>query len=148
VRTVAALHLQGTWNSKDFFIFLAKFGFQKTNPQKLEDTQGYIYGNITAVDDTGATVTREDVSLVVVDSEYFLHYYGNRTLPVADVCPVMFTKIDTMAFDYVCKTDGLEDFLRAVPCPLGKLCSDEDNPANVVPGYQFTFRVRDTNQPR
>ncbi|XP_076463418.1 integral membrane protein GPR180-like isoform X2 [Babylonia areolata] len=143
-----ALHLQGTWNSKDFFVFLAKFGFQKTNPQRLDDTQGYIYGNITAVDASGAAVNREDLTLVVVDSEYFIHFYGNRTLRLTEVCPVMFQKIDTIAFDYMCNAKGVEDFLRAIPCPKGRLCSDEDNPANVLPGYQFTFKVRDTEQPR
>ena len=148
LRAVTALHLQGTWNSKDFFVFLAKFGFQKTNPQKLEDTQGYIYGNITAVNSSGVSVHREDLTLVVVDSEYFIDFYGNRTLPLSEVCPVMLKKIDTIAFDYVCNTNGVEDFLRAIPCPQGRLCSDEDNPSNVLPGYQFTFKVRDTEQPR
>ena len=143
-----ALHLQGTWNSKDFYVFLAKFGFQKTNPQKLEDTQGYIYGNITTVDGAGNAVHREDLTLVVVDSEYFIHFYGNRTLPLKEVCPVMFRKIDTIAFDYKCNAKGVEDFLRAIPCPEGRLCSDEDNPSNVRPGYQFTFKVRDIEQPR
>lgn len=148
LRAATALHLQGTWNSKDFFVFLAKFGFQKTNPQKLEDTQGYIYGNITAVDSSGAAVHREDLTLVVVDSEYFINFYGNRTLPLSDVCPVMLRKIDTIAFDYACNTEGVEDFLRAIPCPQGRLCSDEDNPSNVLSEHQFTFKVRDTQQPR
>lgn len=149
-KSTTALHLEGTWHSKDFFVFLAKFGFQKTNKQKMEDTQGYIYGNIIAVNtnSSGTAVAHEDLTLVVVDSEYFLDYYGNRTLPLESVCPVMFTTIDTIAFDYVCNTHGLEDFLRAIPCPQGKLCSDEDNPANVLPGFQFTFKVRDTQQPR
>ncbi|PVD26526.1 hypothetical protein C0Q70_14203 [Pomacea canaliculata] len=61
---------------------------------------------------------------------------------------MVFKKIDQIAFDYVCNKDGVEDFLRAIPCPRNQLCSDEDNPANVIPGYQFTYKVRDTQQPR
>lgn len=139
------LRLQGTWSSKDFFLFLAKFGFQKTNPQRLEETQGFIYGSITAKD---LSVHREELTLVVVDSEYFMDFYGNRTRSLDKVCPMVFKKIDQIAFDYVCNKDGVEDFLRAIPCPRNQLCSDEDNPANVIPGYQFTYKVRDTQQPR
>ena len=43
-----ALHIQGTFNPKEeFFHFLAKFGFQKTELRRRDDSQGFIYGNIT-----------------------------------------------------------------------------------------------------
>ena len=104
------LHLQGTWKSKDFFKFLAKFGFQKTSEHDKLNTQGYIYGNIS---------TRENISsemtLVVVDSEYFLQFYGNRSVqPRTNACPAMFGKIEKIAWDYTCKPDGREDFLRKI----------------------------------
>ncbi|CAG5134447.1 unnamed protein product [Candidula unifasciata] len=139
------LHLTGTWNSKDFFIFLTKFGFQKTDPKQQENTQGYIYGNITKSNNVNTT---KDLTLVVVDSEYFLEYYGNSTIRSKQTCPAMFVKVDQIAFDYICKPKGLEDFLRKIPCPKDKLCIDEDNPKNVVPGYQFTYKVRDVQRPR
>ena len=138
-----SLHLQGRWKTTNFFLFLTKFGFQKTDPEKMIHTQGVIYGNIT----TNANFTT-NLQLVVVDSEYFIQFYGNRTLPTKEACPKMFNKIDTLAFDAVCFPRGVVDFLRKVPCKKGELCFDEDNPSNVIPGYQFTYKVRDTERPR
>jgi hypothetical protein len=44
------LHITGTFNPKDdFFHFLAKFGFQKTELRRRDDSQGFIYGNVTVV---------------------------------------------------------------------------------------------------
>ncbi len=141
---VSCLHLQGTWHSGEFFKFLAKFGFQKTSEHDKLNTQGYIYGNITSSVNSTAELT-----LVVVDSEYFLHFYGNRSvLPRSNACAAMFGKIEHIAWDYTCNPTGKEDFVRKIPCPIGKLCADEDTPKRVVPGYQFTYAVQDTNQPR
>ncbi len=144
---VLSLHLQGTWRSGDFFKFLAKFGFQKTSEHDKLNTQGYVYGNIT----TNANYSSE-LSLVFVDSEYFLHFYGNRSVqPRSNACPVMFKKIETIAWDYTCNPTGHEDFLRRIPCPTGQLCVDEDipnAPKRVVPGYQFTYVVQEPTQPR
>lgn len=43
-----SLRLTGSVNlNETFFMFLAKFGFQKTEVLSKEDTQGYIYGNIS-----------------------------------------------------------------------------------------------------
>ncbi len=48
VSTLEALHISGTYNpSETFFLFLAKFGFQKTDLLDRDDTQGCIYGNIS-----------------------------------------------------------------------------------------------------
>ena len=145
---VDGLHLQGSWSSRNFFKFLDKFGFQQTNLHDKLNTQGYIYGNITSRDNVTT-----DLTFVVVDSEYFLEYYGNRTtLPHSKACPAMFKKVDTIAWDYSCNPNGREDFLRRIPCPKGQLCVDEagdqDTANRVVPGYQFTYAVQDTTQPR
>lgn len=138
---VSALHLSGTWNSNNFFLFLAKFGFQRTEKNDVQHSQGYIYGNITS-----NNIKTKNINLVVVDSEFFMEYYGNRS--AAMPCSLMFGKIHTIAFDAVCQPKGLEDFLRKVPCPTNQLCTDEDNPKNVVPGYQFTYKVQDMVYPR
>ena len=43
-----SLRVSGTFDlADDFFQFVAKFGFQKTDPQNIAQTQGFIYGNIT-----------------------------------------------------------------------------------------------------
>ena len=147
-KSATTLHLKGTWDSNaEFFKFLTKFGFQKTDPKDLENTQGFIYGNIT-ISEGLENQKHKGASLVVVDSEYFLEFYGNRTQRPVLACPAMLEKIDTIAFDAICKPKGLEDFLRKIPCPKNKLCADEDNPENVVPSYQFTYKVRDVQRPR
>ena len=141
---VNALHLTGKWKAGDFYLFLAKFGFQKTDPGMLDDTQGFIYGNITSDSQFNNFYT-----LVVADSEYFIELHRNSSIQSkAIACSRMFNKIDTIAFDATCNPKGPEDFIRRVPCPGGKLCIDEDTPANVLPGYQFTYKIQDNAQPR
>lgn len=56
------LHVVGTWRTGTFFHFISKFGFQKTNLKDLSQTQGYIYGNITAEQNL-----THHVSLAVLD---------------------------------------------------------------------------------
>ena len=140
---VTCLHLTGKWNSQDFYLFLAKFGFQKTDPGKLDDTQGFIYGNVTA-----KTPPNSYYTLVLADSEYFIELHGNSSLSNANACNRMFNKIDNIAFDSTCNKDGLEDFIRRVPCPVDQLCIDEDTPSNVLPKHQFTYKIQDKAQPR
>ena len=51
-----ALHIQGTFNPKEeFFHFLAKFGFQKTELRRRDDSQGFIYCNITLLNQNETT---------------------------------------------------------------------------------------------
>ena len=48
IHGVSALRVRGEFDlSDDFFVFLAKFGFQKTEVRDPNNTQGVIYGNIT-----------------------------------------------------------------------------------------------------
>ncbi|XP_062596858.1 uncharacterized protein LOC134258349 [Saccostrea cucullata] len=60
----------------------------------------------------------------------------------------MFKTIDVVEYDKDCKPDGTKDYLRRVPCPKNKLCLDEDTPSNVVPNYQFTYKIMDKQIPR
>lgn len=141
VQQTCCLHLKGTWRTTTFYKFLAKFGFQKTDPGLLDDTQGFVYGNVTSNSKINSFFT-----LVLVDSEYFMEFYGNQSLERN--CKKMFQKIDTIAYDNPCNGHGTEDFLRQIPCPKGKLCADEDNPDNVLSGYQLTYRVQNSAHPR
>lgn len=141
------LHLTGTFSNKDFFKFLAKFGYQKVDEKDIESTQGYIYGRIT-----NQKENRElyDLYLVVVDSQYFIKYYAKKDADVsANRCSSMFVDIDTIAWDKFCFRNGKEDFLRRVPCPTNGLCTEEEyNPTGVIDGQQFTYHIIDTTQPR
>ncbi|XP_064484354.1 integral membrane protein GPR180-like isoform X2 [Ornithodoros turicata] len=139
------LHLHGTFRTGKFFTFLAKFGFKKTDRHDHENTLGYIYGNITSSE---RNITHRG-TLVVVDRDTFLSYYGNRS--VTDrrrACELMFTGMNKVAFDSSCNVNGTQDFLRNIPCQPGKLCEDEDKPSSVVRGNQFTYAVRDLHQAR
>ena len=60
----------------------------------------------------------------------------------------MFNKISTVAYDSTCLNDGEQDFIRRVPCEKGGLCPDEDNPNNVLPKSQLTYRIQDLVQSR
>jgi len=142
--SVGALHVSGQWHANEFFNFLGKFGFEQTNNQDLPGTLGYIYGNVTSQQN----VTGQ-MALVVLDSEYFTEFFGNRLLQRTNACSAMFEKINGIMWDEGCNGNGYEDFMRRIPCRMNELCEDEmKEPNNVIPGYQFTYIVRDTNQPR
>jgi len=153
ISPTTALHLTGRWNSSNFFLFLGKFGFQQTTQHEKSETQGYIYGNVTVFTDNvtvgGSSNLKTDVTFVVVDSEYFLYYFGNRTdKNRTSACDKMFRRIDTIAWDATCNPGGQQDFLRQVPCARGGLCEEEDDPKTVIDHFQFTYKVQDANQPR
>ena len=138
--------LQGRFNpGQEFFKFLIKFGFQKTERTSLRDSYGYIYGNITS---TGPPLP-VNLTFAVLDTGRFMSYYRNHTLANKDLaCQMMFSQLNSMAYSSECNPEAKGDFLRQVPCPKGALCPDEDTPANVVPGNQFTYVISDLYQPR
>uniref|UniRef100_A0A1I8HJ71 GpcrRhopsn4 domain-containing protein n=1 Tax=Macrostomum lignano TaxID=282301 RepID=A0A1I8HJ71_9PLAT len=149
---VNALHIRGTWDSSRFYLFLAKFGIQKTVLESMAATRGYVYGNVTLAGQRQASSGRQraPVTLVVVDSEYFQDLYTNssRQPHNDESCRRMFNKIDRLAWHPQCRQQGKEDFLRSVPCPTGRLCPEEDEPSRVIPGWQLTYAIQDTKQPR
>ncbi|KAL1516951.1 hypothetical protein ABEB36_000778 [Hypothenemus hampei] len=135
-------HLKGTFNTKDFFKFLIKFGFQKTDQHSPETSHGYIFGNITSKSHFSMPVT-----LAVLDRSYFLDYYKNQVIFNKDeACKRMFSKFKKRAYDATCSNDG-KDYLRRIPCPKGELCVDEVNKWNVVKNHQFTYVMQDFKQP-
>lgn len=137
-------HITGTFRPNEFFKLLVKFGFQKTERHSQRDSFGYIYGNITSKDSYPVPIT-----FTVLDKYNFLPFYDNRTLYSKDLaCERMFNTIDQFAYDKTCNSKNKADYLRQIPCPRGQLCTDEDAPANLVPGNQFTFVISDLNQPR
>lgn len=146
--SVKGLHLTGTFNNHDFFQFLAKFGFQKVDKNDKPGTTGYIYGRITAKN-FNITSVNHDMYLVVVDSQYFVQYYAQSEKDIPRRCTNMFSKIDQIAWDSYCVRNGVEDFLRRIPCPADSYCLEElGNLSAVLADQQFTYRIIDLNQPR
>lgn len=135
-------HVRGTFKSNEFFKFLIKFGFQKTDRHQSELTHGYIFGNITSKRQLPVPIT-----FAVLDRQYFLDYYKNRVIyDKHEACKRMFNTLNTRAYDSKCSIKG-KDYLRRIPCPEGKLCQDEDNPYNVIKNNQFTYIIEDFKQP-
>lgn len=101
-----ATHITGTFNTREFFRFLIKFGFQKTDRHRL-DSYGYIFGNVTARSDFDSPIT-----LAILDRGNFLEYYGNRTLTnKSTACAYMFDTLKQSSYDPHCNEEG-KDFLR------------------------------------
>ena len=64
-----ALRVRGEFDlSQDFFLFLAKFGFQKTDIQDPNNTQGVIYGNISLV------LTKDESEYTIYENETTYNY--------------------------------------------------------------------------
>lgn len=140
----SATRITGTYKTDEFFRFLNKFGFQKTDKHSQKDSYGYIFGNITSNDD----LQNHYATLVVLDKNNFKEFYENRTFKDRDVaCQAMFKNVERLEHDPICNEPAIGNFLRKVPCKSGDLCAEEDL-QNVVPGSQFTYRISDLIQPR
>lgn len=139
----SAVHIKGTFSTDEFFKFLAKFGFQKTDIHYQKETYGYIFGNITS-----NVEFKFPITFAVLDSRHFIHYYQSRLIKDKETaCQVMFHNLNGTAFHPKCNTLG-QDLFRRIPCPKGGLCIDEDTPWNVVKKNQFTYVIQNTGQPR
>ncbi|KAG5678792.1 hypothetical protein PVAND_008427 [Polypedilum vanderplanki] len=147
-----SLILDGSYVTSEFYKFVVKFGFIKTEKHQLTSKVtsdlsdfGYIYGNISG-DDFPKDVT---VTLAVLDRHHFLEFYGNRSVANRNLaCRKMFARLNVTAYDSKCNRDGRGDYLRRVPCKNNGLCIDEDTPSNVVNESQFTYTISNQNQPR
>ena len=96
INYVKSTHISGTFNTKEFFRFLIKFGFQKTDRHRQKDSVGYIFGNVTSKSNFSAPIT-----LSVLDRGYFLEYYGNRTLSDKNIaCTLMFNTFESKFLRY------------------------------------------------
>ncbi|CAF3672795.1 unnamed protein product [Rotaria sp. Silwood1] len=142
---IFALHLHGHYSTKEFFRLLTKFGIQKTDQHRPDDTFGYIYGNITLDCPINNCSLTKTILFLILDYDYFLPLYKKQRM---QSCSDMMKQIQTIAFHRQCNVDGTEDFWRHIPCQQDQLCSDEDQPHNVIHNQQFTFKIRDINQPR
>lgn len=135
-------HLKGTFKNNEFFKFLVKFGFQKTDRHQRELTHGYIFGNITSKQNFHVPVT-----FAVLDRSHFVQYYQNRgKYDKSEACKRMFSNLKDQAFHFKCAPKG-QDFLRRIPCQKNKLCVDEDAPYNVIKENQFTYVIQNLVQP-
>lgn len=144
-RTIVGLRVRGQYSTDEFFRLITKFGIQKTDQHRPEQTFGYIYGNITLDCPNGNCSMSTNARFIILDYDYFMSMFNERS---AHSCSRLMKRLETIAFDRQCNERGNEDFWRRIPCPKDQLCPDEDQPRNVIPQQQFTFKIRDINQPR
>ncbi|CAK1600851.1 unnamed protein product [Parnassius mnemosyne] len=139
----SSAHIKGQFSTKEFFKFLVKFGFQKTDIHFQKETYGYIFGNITSNEHFKYPIT-----FAVLDRRHFIHYYKNRDIIDKEAaCQIMFQNLNISAYHPKCNVCG-QDLFRRIPCTKGKLCIDEDTPWNVIRNNQFTYVIQNTGQPR
>lgn len=104
---VSSTHISGSFKTNEFFKFLIKFGFQRTDLNREKETYGYIFGNITSKKNFSQNIT-----LAVLDRGRFLEYYGNRTIVNKDLaCAMMFKTLNQTSYDQKCNDKG-KDYLR------------------------------------
>ena len=104
-----AIHIKGTFKTNEFFKFIGRFGFQKTDVHNEEPTKGYIYGNISLISNVANKTIPIDslVTLAVLDYNYFIDYYNMRHIsPKSSACSLMFDKINTITYFYECNEKG------------------------------------------
>lgn len=104
------LHLKGTFRTDEFFKFVTRFGFQKTDQHNAPITTGYIYGNFSLIKTPGmnGTVPVDSlITLAVMDYNYFIDYYNKRRIiPRSAACSLMFESINKIAYFFECNEDG------------------------------------------
>lgn len=139
----SCVHIKGEFSTNEFFKFLAKYGFQKTDIHYQKETYGYILGNLTS-----NFVFKYPITFAVLDRRHFIHYYKSRLIENKETaCQVMFQNLNGTAYHPKCNAFG-QDLFRRIPCPKGGLCLDEDTPWNVIKKNQFTYVIQNTGQPR
>ncbi|CAG0917843.1 unnamed protein product, partial [Notodromas monacha] len=138
--TGVALRVRGVIDRESLLI--AKFGFQKTVSTEDIDTRGYVFGNVSSNSDLDSGLT-----MSLLPGGYF-DAFSDHVIDSDESCRAAFAEIGGAAYDSACNPSGAEDFLRRVPCDVGTLCKDEDQPKLVVKYNQFTYIVEDFQHPR
>uniref|UniRef100_A0A915PIH6 SCP domain-containing protein n=1 Tax=Setaria digitata TaxID=48799 RepID=A0A915PIH6_9BILA len=137
-----AVRIVGFWSSRNGrFSILAKFGFQQIDPLDTQHSSGFVYGNVSS-----RTVNEARGALLVVPA-IFINGFLNEAA-VKQSCDSLLQNISSLAFETNCLPKGKGDVLRWIPCPIGKLCIEEDNPEKVVNGSQMTLRIEEPSTPQ
>ena len=107
-QVTSGIHLKGTFRTDEFFQFISRFGFQKTDVHDEQVTTGYIYGNFSVVQAGNLSVPADSlITLAVLDYNYFIDYYNKRRInPRSSACSLMFEKTNSMAYFFECNERG------------------------------------------
>lgn len=147
ILTVRSTRVKGTWNTADdFFFFLLKFGFQKTDLHN-PDSSGFVYGNIT----TDNQKFVKSATFIIVDYDNFFEYYksykyNKLSKNKEKLCSQMFSKFSIGK----CDDNYLKNinYISEIPCPKERLCENSGDVSNLVRGSQFSYQIKDYQYPR
>ncbi|VBB29258.1 unnamed protein product [Acanthocheilonema viteae] len=137
-----AVRIVGTWSSRNNrFSILAKFGFQQIDPLDVEHSRGFVYGNVSSEIVNGAR------GVLLIVPRTLINGFLNKTAREQS-CDFLLQNISSVAFETKCFPNGKGDVMRWIPCPVGKLCIEEDMPGKVVNGSQMTLRIEEPSTPQ
>lgn len=145
ILNIKCTNIVGTWNTDEFFLFLVKFGFQKTDSHNPYSS-GFVYGNIT----TDNYNVNKSATLVLIDYNNFIEYYRTYRYNVLknkdEVCQQMFSKFNfgKCGEDYLKKIN----FISEVPCEKNHLCKNAGDSSDYVRGSQFSYQIKDYQHPK
>jgi len=128
-----ALHINGVWDTSNFFHYVTRFGFQKVVKNKELETQGYVYGNISSVESSSR------YTFAIIHEHIFPEFYeGREHYPENNVCQQMLERLDCdMAVN---STEGI---LGGIPV----VTTTEDGKL-LVGDSMFTYPIRERAEPR
>jgi hypothetical protein len=153
-RVVVTLHIQGEFHTNDFYKYLTRFGFKATDLHNVENTQGFIYGNVTFKNEISSN---KSLTLIILDKKSFSDFYKKHTfMPRVYACEMMFSEhLITNLYNFDCNSNGTFDYTRRVPCNRNDVCIDhhsENTTQNTdklpipMQNYQFTIRLNFLNE--
>uniref|UniRef100_A0A0N5A3C2 GpcrRhopsn4 domain-containing protein n=1 Tax=Parastrongyloides trichosuri TaxID=131310 RepID=A0A0N5A3C2_PARTI len=144
---VNCIRVTGEWIPKNEPLkFITKFGFQQLNPLDVPNSMGFVYGNIT----TKETLQQLNGHyLLAIIPETKINGFLRKEIKRDNLfCGELLKDLTKIAFDSRCFNNGSRgDIFRWIPCPINKLCVDEDDPGKVLPNYQMTFRIQEPVTP-
>ncbi len=150
--TVVALHIKGEFNTNQFYKYLTRFGFKATDVHNVENTQGFIYGNVTF---KNSNLSNQSLTLIILDKKNFNDFHKKQTiLPRLYACQMMFNeRLAVNLFNFDCNLNGTFDYTRRIPCPRNELCPDHHSSFTSIEklptpldGSQFTIRLNHLNE--
>lgn len=142
-----ASRYEGSWSSSSAgkargspIKIIASFAFDKTDIHHLDQTNGYIFGNLTSDSDSDSK-TYPWATLVLIERAAFtdVRTFVEQQRPSDEgFCSGLFELIDSSAD---CAANASSHHLRLVPCVKGSKCPEDERSTSTLPDKQFTIIV-------
>lgn len=154
INLIHSLHVNGIWSpSIDMMKVIARFGIQKSDKNHPDETNGYVFGNITLFKHheekklKRAILALVDRNMFMEINQIYIEHNKDSSMNKSSLCARIFRIIDKVAFDERCNDDKQMDLIRYVPCGKDRFCDGAIGTNNFVADYQFTFVIDNVVQP-